>query len=82
MLDKRSVIAGMIGGGIVLGFGLALIFAKDWAWSLFVALYSMLGIQAEQTRLWEMFITTIGLGVSAVGFSLIWSVWKRRRTNI
>ena len=79
MIHKRSVIAGFAAGGIILAFGLALIFSRDWAWSLFEAFYSMLGIQAQRRRLLEMFITTIGLGISAVGVYLILSVWQRWR---
>ena len=62
MVHKRSVVAGFFAGGIILALGLALIFSKDWAWSLFETFYSMLGIQAQRRRLLEMFITTIGLG--------------------
>lgn len=79
MVDKRSVIAGFLAGGIVVALGLALIFSKYWVWSLFEAFYSMLGIQAERTRLWEMFITTIGLGVLAIGFFMSLAVWRRWR---
>lgn len=79
MIHRRSVIAGFILGGLILALGLAMIISKDWVWSLFELLYGMLGIQAERRRLWEMFITTIGLGVSAVGIFTIWAVWKRWR---
>ena len=81
MIHKRSVVAGFILGGVILAFGLALIFSKDWAWSMFEAFYSMLGIEAGRTRLWEMFITTIGLGVSAIGLFTIWAVWQRWRNG-
>ena len=77
MVHKRSLIAGFLAGGIVLALGLALILSKDWVWSLFEAFYRLLGIQAERTRLWEMFITTIGLGVLAIGFMTILAVWRR-----
>ena len=79
MVHRRSVIAGIIFGGLILAGGLALIFSKDWVWWLFEAFYSMLGIQAQRTRLWEMFITTIGLGFVAFGLFTIWAVWQRWR---
>jgi hypothetical protein len=79
MVHKRSVIAGILLGLLILAFGLALIFAKDWVWSLFELFYGLLGIQSEPTQMWEMFITTIGLGVSAVGLFTIWTMWKRWR---
>lgn len=79
MVHKRSVIAGIVFGGVILAVGLALIFSKDWVWSLFEAFYSMLGIQAQRTRLWEMFITTIGLGMAAFGLFTMWAVWQRWR---
>ena len=79
MVHKRSVVAGFFAGGIILALGLALIFSKDWAWSLFETFYSMLGIQAQRRRLLEMFITTIGLGISVVGVYLILSAWQRWR---
>jgi hypothetical protein len=81
MLDKGSVIAGLVGGGFILAFGLALILTKGWVWSLFGAFYGLLGIQAERTRMWEMFITTIGLGVAALGLFLMWAGWMRRRND-
>ena len=81
MIHKRSVVAGFILGGVILAFGLALIFSKDWVWALFEAFYGMLGIQSDRTRLWEMFITTIGLGVSAIGLFTIWAVWQRWRNG-
>ena len=81
MVGKRSAIAGLLVGGILLSIGLALIISKDWVWALFEAFYSVLGIQAERRRLWEMFITTIGLGVSATGFYLIVLALKRRRQD-
>ena len=49
MVKKRSVIAGFVTGGIILALGLALIFSKDWVWSLFESFYSMLGIQGNRT---------------------------------
>jgi hypothetical protein len=79
MVGKRSAIAGLLLGGIILSLGLALIGSKDWVWALFDALYSVLGVQAERRRLWEMFITTIGLGVSTTGFYIILLAWKRWR---
>ncbi|NCF69544.1 MAG: hypothetical protein GWP61_26635 [Chloroflexi bacterium] len=81
MVHKRSVIAGILLGLLILAFGLALIFAKDWVWSLFEIFYSMLGIQAERGPYWGMFITTIGLGVSAIGLFTIWTVWRRWRNG-
>ena len=81
MVGKRSEIAGFIAGGAILSLGLALIFAKDWVWSLFESLYAVLGIHAERTRLWEMFITTIGLGVLIVGLYALGAAWQRRRLD-
>ena len=76
MVRKRSVIAGFLTGGIILALGLALIFFKEWAWSLFEIFYSMLGIQGNRTRLWEMFITTVGLGVLTIGFFILLGVYR------
>ncbi len=79
MIHKRSVIAGFIFGGLILAFGLALILSKDWVWSLFEAFYSMLGIQAQRTNLWAMFITTVGLAFAAFGLFTLFAVWQRWR---
>ena len=79
MVGKRSAIAGLLLGVFILSLGLALIASKDWVWVLFETLYSVLGVQAERRRLWEMFITTIGLGVSATGFYIMLIAWKRGR---
>ena len=76
MVNKRSVVAGLLAGGVVLIFGLVLIFAKGWVWSLFEMVYGMLGIQAQRSNYWEMFITTIGLGVSSLGIFLMWKGWR------
>jgi hypothetical protein len=81
MLDKRSVLGGLAAGSLFLAFGLVLICAKDWVWSLFLAFYSLLGIQAQRTRMWEMFITTIGLGLVALGFYLYMFIWMRGRND-
>jgi hypothetical protein len=81
MIQKRSVVLGLLFGAIVLAAGVALIFAKDWVWALFELLYGMLGIQSERTRMWELFITTIGLFVSASGLFVLWSVWRIRRSS-
>ncbi|MFN2105830.1 MAG: hypothetical protein ACK2U5_19480 [Candidatus Promineifilaceae bacterium] len=77
MIQKRSAIAGFVVGGLILAFGLAMILSKDWVWSLFETLYSMLGIEAQRTNLWQMFITTIGLGFAAIGLYIILGMWKR-----
>ncbi len=81
MIKKRSLIAGLLLGLLILAFGLVLIFAKDWVWSLFETFYSILGIQAQRAPMWEMFISTIGLGVAAIGLFTIWSVWRRWRNS-
>ena len=79
MVHKRSLIARLLLGLLILAFGLALIFSKAWVWSLFETFYSILGIQAQRTPYWEMFITTIGLGVAAIGLFTMGSVWRRWR---
>jgi hypothetical protein len=81
MPGKRSELGGLAAGSLVLALGLAMIFAKDWVWSLFLAFYSLLGIQTERTRMWEMFITTIGLGIAALGLYVILIIWIRRRND-
>ena len=81
MIQKRSVVAGFVVGGLILAFGLAMILSKDWVWSLFETLYIMLGIEAQRTNLWQMFITTIGLGIAALGLFIIWAVWQRWRLD-
>jgi hypothetical protein len=78
MVEKGSAFAGFLAGGLILALGVAMIVSKDWVWSLFEALYGTLGIEAQRTHLWQMFITTIGLFVSATGFAIIWSARQRR----
>lgn len=79
MIQQRSIALGLLAGGTILATGLALIFSKEWAWSLFEGLYSVLGIQGQRTRLWEMFVTTIGLFVLAIGLYILFAVWQRWR---
>ena len=82
MVDKRSVAAGLLFGALILAFGLLLIFAKDWAWAGFEIFYRMLGIQAQRSRFWGMFISTIGLGISVIGVYLMLVVWRRWRNGL
>ncbi len=81
MIHKRSVVAGLLFGGLIVAFGLLLIFAKDLVWSWFEFFYSMLGIQAERSRFWGMFISTIGLAIFGLGAFLMFTVWKRWRID-
>ena len=81
MVQKRSLIAGLFIGGVVLIFGLFLMFAQDWVWSWFEFFYSMVGIQAQQSRFWSMFISTIGLAFAVVGTFQILAVWRRWRSG-
>ncbi|MDX1416584.1 MAG: hypothetical protein R3293_20455, partial [Candidatus Promineifilaceae bacterium] len=73
MAHKHSVVAGSIIGLLVLIFGLILIMAQGWVWTWFESFYSLLGIQAGQSRFWSMFISTLGLAVVAVGLFLLWT---------
>jgi len=82
MVHKRSLIAGLLLGLLILVLGLALIFSKGWVWSLFEVFYGLLGIEAQPTPMWGMFITTIGLGVAAIGLFTMGSVWRRWRNEI
>ena len=47
MVHKRSLIAGLLLGLLILALGLALIFSKGWVWSLFEIFYGLLGIEAQ-----------------------------------
>ncbi len=82
MVRKRSVVLGFFFGGAVLALGVGLIFFKDPVWQLFEAFYGLLGIQSERTRLWEMFVSTVGLFIATIGLFLIWAVWKRWRSEV
>ena len=81
MIQTRSIVLGVLFALAIMGAGLVLIFAKDWVWSLFDLFYSMLGIQGERTRMWEMFITTIGLFIAASGLFVLWAVIMRVRNE-
>lgn len=79
MVQKGGVIARMLLGGLIVILGLVLILDKDWVWSLFEIFYGMLGIQAQQSRFWGMFVSTIGLALFALGVFVMWSAWRRWR---
>jgi hypothetical protein len=81
MIQKRSVVLGILVGLIIVAGGLVLILAKEWLWSLFTLAYGLLGIQAQRTRMWELFTTTIGLGVAAAGLVVVWAVVMRVRNE-
>lgn len=68
-------------GLAIVGLGLTLILAKDWLWSMFELGYGLLGIQSQRTHLWELFTTTVGLGVAACGAFVIWAVIMRVRNE-
>lgn len=79
MIHKGSVIARMLLGGLILILGLVLILDKNRVWSLFEIFYAMLGIQAQQSRFWGMFVSTIGLALFALGVFVMWVAWRRWR---
>ena len=81
MIQTRSIAAGVLVGLAIVGLGLAFILAKDWLWSMFVLGYGLLGIQAERTHLWELFTTTVGLGVTLIGAFVLWTVYSRARNE-
>ena len=81
MIQTRSIVLGILFALLVTGCGLALILAKDWLWSLFELLYSMLGIEAQRTRMWAMFTTAVGLGIAACGLFVLWAVVMRVRNE-
>ena len=81
MIHTRSIVAGVLFGLAIVGLGLSFILAKDWLWSMFVLGYGLLGIQAERTHLWELFTTTVGLGVALIGAFVLWAVYSRARNE-
>jgi NADH:ubiquinone oxidoreductase subunit 6 (subunit J) len=81
MIQTRSIVFGVLFALAIVGAGLVLIFAKDWVWSLFDLFYSMLGIQGERTRMWEMFITTCGVMIAAFGLFVLGAVIMRVRNE-
>jgi hypothetical protein len=81
MIQTRSIVAGVLLGLAIVSLCLVFILAKDWLWSLFELGYGLLGIQGTRTHLWQMFTTTIGLGVAAFGAFVLWAVIMRVRNE-
>ena len=81
MVERRSVIAGLIAGSTIVFIGTVLIAFQDAPWALFEFVYSTLGIQAQQTQLWSTFMTAIGVLTTLFGLCVIWTVVMRARNS-
>ncbi len=79
MVERRSVIAGLLFGALFVAAGTILIVFQDIPWALFEFVYGMLGIQAQRTPLWSSFMTVIGVLVTLFGLFVIWAVVMRAR---
>lgn len=78
MSRKYAAYLSIMVGILVLGSGLYLILAKESLWSVTEAIYGLIGVFGSRSRMWDLFTTTIGLGLVTVGFYGIWAGWRRR----
>lgn len=72
-------VAGLLLGVIMVGVGLYMIGAKPGLWALTEQLYALIAVSAQRTRLWDMFTTTIGLGLLLVGTWTAVASWSQRK---
>lgn len=78
MNRRSSAYLSILGGILALAAGLYLILAKEGLWMFTEAFYALLGVVGSRSRMWDLFTTTIGLGLAAVGVYGIWVGWRRR----
>lgn len=72
-------VVGLVLGLLMMGLGLYMIGAKANLWGLTQQLYALIAVTAERTRLWDMFTTTIGLGLLLMGAWTAVASWARRQ---
>ena len=79
MTQRRIAIVSLVFALLVSTLGIFLIAAKSALWSITQDLYALIEVQADRTRLWELFTTTLGLGLVGLGIALIIGAWSRFR---
>lgn len=79
MVERRSVIAGLLFGALFVTVGTILIVFQDVPWAIFDFVYGILGIQPQRTPLWSSFMTVIGVVTTLFGLFIIWAVAMRAR---
>lgn len=78
MKGQTGLWLGVLAGLGLLAAGILMIAAKEALWAGTTQLYMLIGVSAERTRLWDMFTTTIGLGLLLLGLWATAAAWSRR----
>lgn len=76
--EQTGVWLGLLVGLGLLAGGIFMIVGKGALWAGTTEVYALIGVSAQRTRLWDMFTTTIGLGLLLLGLWAAASAWSRR----
>ena len=79
MVQRRSVIFGILFGLIVLTIGLFFIFGKDVLWTIYQGIFYLFGLHPERTQGWEWLTTGLGILTALFGGLIIWMVLLVRK---